>query len=345
MVYVCTGKTRGVKKHAVDQAVLRANLGIECDAHAGEWHRQVSLLDVKDIEAMRQQLQGGRKNCNPKSAIQSGYHRHPACDLKIQNPKLLAPGAFGENLGVQGVALSRLGLGSRLRIGATAELVITQIGKVCHTPCAIYAQAGDCIVPRAGLFARVVQGGQIQPRDPIVVVQQVERSLFQAVVLTISDRCSRGEAEDTAGPAVVKLLSDAGAFHVYRQKIVPDETEAIADSLCHYSDGHGIDLVLTVGGTGLSPRDVTPEATRAVVDRLVPGLDEAMRAASAARTPHASLSRGVSGVRRKTLIVNLPGSQKAATENLSVILPALPHGLEKLRGDPRDCDPDRAENI
>jgi molybdenum cofactor synthesis domain-containing protein len=125
--------------------------------------------------------------------------------------------------------------------------------------------------------------------------------------------------------------------HVYRVEVLPDEEETIAARLRHYADGHSIDLVLTVGGTGFSPRDVTPEATRAVVERLTPGLDEAMRAASLRQTPHAMLSRGVSGIRGRTLIVNLPGSERAARENLEAILPALGHGLAKLRGDAADC--------
>jgi molybdenum cofactor synthesis domain-containing protein len=129
--------------------------------------------------------------------------------------------------------------------------------------------------------------------------------------------------------------------HVYRTEVVPDEQEIIAERLKHYADGHSIDLVLTVGGTGFSPRDVTPEATRAVVERPAPGLDEAMRAASLARTPHAVLSRGASGIRGRTLIVNLPGSERAAVENLDVILPALPHGLAKLRGEMSECGPPR----
>ena len=309
LVYVCMSEKKGVGKHAVERAVLRANHGIEGDAHAGKGHRQISLLDAGEIEAMRQ----------------SGV--------------ALEPGAFGENVVLKGVALLELGLGSRLRIGKTAELTISQIGKQCHTPCSIYATAGDCIMPRAGLFARVTEGGDVRPGDSVVVAEQVPRSMFQAVVLTISDRCSRGEVQDTAGPAVAAMLDQTGSFHTYRQKILPDEREAIEESLRHYSDGHGIDLVVTVGGTGFSPRDVTPEATRAVLERFAPGLDEAMRAASLAKTPSAMVSRGVSGVRAATLIVNLPGSRKAATETLAVILPALPHALGKLRGDPTECSP------
>jgi molybdenum cofactor synthesis domain-containing protein len=125
--------------------------------------------------------------------------------------------------------------------------------------------------------------------------------------------------------------------HIYRQEILPDEQAILAERLRHYCDGHSIDLVVTAGGTGFSPRDGTPEATRGVVERLTPGLDEAMRASSIRATPRGMLSRGVSGIRGSTLIVNLPGSQRAAVENISAILPTLSHGLVKLRGDKGDC--------
>ena len=163
------------------------------------------------------------------------------------------------------------------------------------------------------------------------------RAHFQAVILTISDRCSRGEAIDTAGPAVQRLLANSLPSHVYSTQVLPDDLDQVAERLKHYSDGHSIDLVLTVGGTGFSPRDVTPEAVSSVVHRPTPGLGEAMRRASLEKTPMAVLSRAVSGIRNRTLIVSLPGSERAAVENLQAILPALPHGLAKLRGDPSDC--------
>jgi molybdopterin adenylyltransferase len=142
---------------------------------------------------------------------------------------------------------------------------------------------------------------------------------------------------DTAGPAVASLICETMKAHVYGEEILPDERTVIADRLRHYCDGHSIDLLLTVGGTGFSPRDVTPEASCEVIERSAPGLDEAMRTASLVHSPHAMLSRGYSGIRGSTLIINLPGSKPAATENLMVILPALPHGLAKLRGDMSDC--------
>lgn len=159
---------------------------------------------------------------------------------------------------------------------------------------------------------------------------------FRVAVLTVSDRGSGGEREDLSGLAVQEAVQEAG-WQVVARDIVPDEIDAIAARLAYYSDELRVDLVLTTGGTGLSPRDVTPEATRRVLDREAPGFAEAMRSASLAVTPHAMLSRAVSGVRSATLIVNLPGSPRGARENLGVILPALPHGLEKLRGDDSEC--------
>ncbi len=155
-------------------------------------------------------------------------------------------------------------------------------------------------------------------------------------VLTLSDKGARGERDDTSGPYLRELLRGQGYVEAVAE-IIADNRELIAARLREWADERGVDLILTTGGTGMSPRDVTPEATLEVVDRLVPGIAEAMRMASLAKTPNGMLSRGVAGIRGATLIINLPGSLKAARENIGVVLPALGHALYKLKGGTRDC--------
>ena len=160
--------------------------------------------------------------------------------------------------------------------------------------------------------------------------------MFRAAVLTVSDRSFRGERPDAGGPLVAELL-EAGGYEVVRQDIVPDEQPEIEAMLKAIADSGEVQLLVTTGGTGFAPRDVTPEATLAVCDRLTPGIPEAMRYASLQITPRAMLSRAQAGIRKGTLIINLPGSPKAAQENLEAVLPTLSHGLEMLSGRPADC--------
>lgn len=162
------------------------------------------------------------------------------------------------------------------------------------------------------------------------------RSMFSVGILTISDKGSRGEREDLSGPEIGEIISELPA-KVEAYDIIPDEEERITQKLIDYVDQKNLDLILTTGGTGLSPRDVTPEATRKVLDKEIPGIAEAMRAEGMKLTPMAMLSRATSGIRCRSLIVNLPGSPRAVRENLIVILPVLKHALEKIQGDPADC--------
>ncbi len=159
--------------------------------------------------------------------------------------------------------------------------------------------------------------------------------MIRVGVLTVSDRSARGDREDLGGPAVAQaVLAGVPAAVIAERAIVPDDPASIAAALVHWTDALRLDLILTTGGTGFAPRDVTPEATLAVVERLAPGLAEAMRAESLRVTKHALLSRAVAGIRGRTLIVNLPGSPKGAVENLVVLLPVLPHAIELLREAP-----------
>lgn len=156
---------------------------------------------------------------------------------------------------------------------------------------------------------------------------------IRVAVLTISDRSARGERADRSGPALVEVVQARG-WQMTRYEVIPDELYLIRDTLIEYCDRDLSDIVLTTGGTGFAPRDVTPEATLAAVERSAPGLAEAMRQESLRVTPHAMLSRGVAGIRGRTLVINLPGSPRAAVENLNVVLPVLEHAVELLRDDP-----------
>jgi molybdopterin adenylyltransferase len=313
LLHICISDRKGICKHEIPSAVISIDHGMDGDAHAGDWHRQISLLAHVDIEYMR------------------------AKGLKLK------PGAFGENLVIDGLDANKLGIGSKLRVGPVL-MELTQIGKVCHTRCAIYYTTGDCIMPRLGLFARVIEGGEVKPGMDVEIVEAVPREAIQAAVVTVSDRCSAGTTIDTTGPAVAELLHKELGARIAWTRIVPDEVDKIEAALKDLSDRR-VDLLVTAGGTGISPRDVTPEATRKVIDCEVPGLAEAMRAASAQKTPTALLSRAIAGIRRETLIVNLPGSLRAATENLAVILPVIPHAVKMLRDESAHPESDKGRLV
>lgn len=161
---------------------------------------------------------------------------------------------------------------------------------------------------------------------------------IRAAILTVSDRGSRGERDDQSGPALAAWVAERGV-EVVASAMVADEEPLIATALRDWADGGGVDLILTTGGTGVSPRDVTPEATTTVLERMVPGLSEAMRAASMRKTARAMLSRGVCGIRGRVLVLNLPGSPAAAVENLEAVWEAVPHAVKKIQGDMEDCAP------
>ena len=161
--------------------------------------------------------------------------------------------------------------------------------------------------------------------------------IFQCGILTLSDKGSRGERQDTSGPQLQQQLASAGPFVIRTTAIIADEAAQISTTLKDWVDNQGLQLILTTGGTGVSPRDVTPEATLSIIDRVIPGIGEVMRAWSFTKTPNAMLSRGIAGIRKGCLIINLPGSERAARENLEVILPGLAHAVAKINGCQADC--------
>ena len=165
---------------------------------------------------------------------------------------------------------------------------------------------------------------------------KTESVQYSCGVLTLSDKGARGEREDTSGPLLKEMLTEHG-FRVVAYEVIPDQQDLIESTLVAWVDERKIDLIVTTGGTGVSPSDRTPEATRRVIDLEIPGIGEAMRRASLAKTKNAVWSRGIAGIRKESLIINLPGSKKAAKENIEVVLPALEHGIYKLKGGTADC--------
>lgn len=345
---VCTSDVKGVVKRPVPAAEFVEDFGIRGDAHAGHWHRQISLLSYEKVEEFNRSGAG------------------------------VKDGDFGENLLVSGIDFQTLPVGTRFRItkGAGYEdraepgqvsgtetagaptphsnmepdaaapdaldgkadfspapvlLELTQVGKACHNDCAIKKRVGVCIMPSNGVFAKVITGGEVKPGDRVEVIPADPERPFTAAVITLSDRASKGIYEDRSGPAAAEELKKMG-YDVLETILIPDDPEKLKKELMRLADQRQVSLIITSGGTGFSERDRTPEATLAVADRVAPGIAEAIRARSLAVTDHAMLSRGASVIRKKSLIVNLPGSVKAVKESLGFIEKALPHGLGILRG-------------
>ena len=304
LLAICTSPQRGTVKTEVESARLTPEWGIETDAHGGNWHRQVSLLSAEKIESFRKKI-------------------------------WVDYGAFGENLVVEGYDFRNLPVTSRFAIGDVV-LEMTQIGKECHNDCVIKQKTGECIMPREGVFARVLESGTIHVGDEMVIEPRKEPRPWQAAVITLSDKGARGEREDKSGPAIVERLKQNG-YEVVEQILIADEQSLLKTHLIRLADQRQLDLILTTGGTGFSPRDTTPEATLAVATRLAPGIAEAIRAASMQITKHAMLSRAQSVIRGKTLIINLPGSPKACMESMDVFLDTIPHAMGLLRNEVQDC--------
>ena len=313
IVALCISEARGTVKHAVEKAKLIKGYGIEGDAHAGHWHRQVSLLAIEQVESFNQRI-------------------------AASNAQILAravEGTFGENILVRGIDLRKLPVGTLLKAG-NVVLKLSQIGKECHSHCQIFQRVGDCIMPREGVFATVEQGGVITPGMEIAVELPKADAQLRAAVITLSDKGAAGARVDTSGPRAAELLAQAG-YEIVEKVLLPDVQVKIERELKRLADSRQVDLIVTTGGTGMAPRDVTPEATMAVATRNVPGIAEAIRTGSLAITNHAMLSRGVSVLRNSTLIVNLPGSKKAVEEALDIVLPTLQHGIRLAKGTDGEC--------
>lgn len=300
---ISVSEKKGVRKTNVPKAFFENDFGIKGDAHAGKWHRQVSLLALESVNKMVAQ----------------------GLDVKS--------GDFAENVTTEDIDLLALPIGTRLKI-ADIELIISQIGKVCHHRCAIYHLAGDCVMPKEGIFGVVRGSGELKVGDSI---ENLGKHGLSVGIITLSDRASTGEREDATGPGLEKYIAETLQTSFIRIDVIADDTEKFETVLKDFADTQKFDIIITNGSTGVSPRDIAPDVTLKLIEKRLPGFEEAMRAESFKIKNTAIVSRALCGIRGTSLIINLPGSPKAALENLQVIAPALDHTVKKIHGDKSDC--------
>lgn len=302
LVSVNVSTQTGTVKRPVASGVVDAQ-GIAGDAHAGAWHRQVSLLAEESIA---------------RFSSQSGQS--------------FEPGDFAENLTTSGLDLAQGALLDRFVLEGGVELELTQIGKACHGDgCAIYKQVGRCVMPKEGIFCRVLHGGEMCAGQWI----RHERRLLQVRVITLSDRASSGVYEDKSGAAALEQLrgffAGTGWRAEFSQSLLPDDAGQLRDALTAARDG-GVDVVVTTGGTGIGPRDITPDVVLALADKVIPGVMELVRVKYGTDKPGALLSRSVAAVLGGMLVYALPGSVRAVNEYLGEIVKTLEHSLYMLHG-------------
>jgi molybdenum cofactor synthesis domain-containing protein len=292
---------KGTVKKPVPQVVIDAT-GIVGDAHAGPWQRQVSLLSQEQINAFSKEA--GRK---------------------------ILPGEFAENITVGQIDLNPVGILDRFRIGQ-AELEVTQLGKKCHgDSCAIYKEIGKCVMPHKGIFCRVLSSGTVKPGDILEYIPKV----LKILIVTLSDRAFSGVYTDRSGPRVEQILNEyfvekGRPVHIDK-KIIGDDAQALREALTEAING-GADVIFTCGGTGVGPRDITPETVESVCDKTIPGIMENIRTKYGQDKPSVFLSRSIAAIAGKTQIYTLPGSVRAVQEYMTEILKTLEHAVLMIHG-------------
>lgn len=294
-------RQKGTIKKPVEFINL-TGIGVEGDAHSGNWHRQVSLLAKESIDKFS-------KEANRKIEF----------------------GEFAENITTEGLLLHTAKPLDRF-IGNHIELEVTQIGKKCHgTNCSIYKEVGNCVMPKEGIFARVILDGSLKSNDSLIYKPRI----IKIQVITLSDRASRGEYTDKSGPHIKNLVSKyfegINRKTSLKYQLIPDNQIQLQTQI-EKAIQNEVDIVFTTGGTGIGPRDITPETISPMLDKEIPGIMELIRVKYGTEKPAALLSRGIAGVKNKTLIYTLPGSVKAVTEYCNEILPTIEHSLYMLHG-------------
>ncbi|MCR4309039.1 MAG: molybdopterin-binding protein [Deltaproteobacteria bacterium] len=301
VISVNISEKKGTVKHPVEEITI-TRTGVMEDAHAGEWHRQVSMLAVESVEKFSKEAK-----------------------------RKINFGEFAENITTQGIELSGCRIFDRFRIG-DAELELTQIGKECHgTACAIFKEVGNCVMPKEGIFCRVLKTGKIKPNDRIVCVPKV----YRVFIITLSDRASGGIYEDRSGPKIKEILNSFFSERNQRFEIhnvlISDDADALRKLLIQYKNDES-DFIFTTGGTGIGERDITVETVSSMLDKQLPGIMELIRVKYGMEKPNALLSRGVAGTMGKIMVYTLPGSVKAVTEYMSEITKTMDHALFMLHG-------------
>jgi molybdenum cofactor synthesis domain-containing protein len=285
---------KGTIKKPVESGVVTGE-GIRGDAHSGPWHRQISLISVESL-----------KNFEPIAGRKIDF------------------GEFAENLTIEGIDLTKVDLLDRFR-GEEVELEVTQIGKKCHGDnCAIFREVGKCAMPKEGIFCRVLKTGNIREGDKLHYVPKA----FRALVVTLSDRASRGEYEDKSGKLIHQkleaLLKDKFNNYHIENTVIPDSPKELINAF-EEAKNNNMDLLITTGGTGIGSRDITPETLSPLIHKELPGIMEMIRVKFGAQNSNALLSRSIAGVSGKMMVYALPGSSKAVKEYLEIILPTIQH--------------------
>jgi molybdenum cofactor synthesis domain-containing protein len=289
---------KGTVKTPIDSIVIDET-GVKGDAHAGYWHRQVSLLGVESLKK-----------------------------AEAQNNREFNFGDFGENITTEGLELHKTNILDRFECGDVV-LQVTQIGKKCHTGCEIMQQVGSCIMPVEGIFCRVLKTGQLKKGDKLTYIQKE----IKVLVVTLSDRAAKGIYKDKSGPFAAKLVKEffeKGNRPVnIENTIIPDDSEKLEELLVNAAN-EKVDIIITTGGTGIGSRDITPDVVKKLLDKEIPGIMELIRTRYGAEKPNALLSRSVAGVIQKSLVYTLPGSVKAVKEYLDEITKTLEHSLRMI---------------
>lgn len=306
VVSVNISQNKGEVKIPIHRGEFIQGFGLKEDSHAGAWHRQVSLLAQESIDTMKSKA-----------------------DLSLNF------GDFAENITTSKIAVHKLPVGTVLKIGECI-LKVSQIGKQCHHGCNIMQKVGSCIMPTEGIFATVEKSGFIQDNDEIKIISIPCENIFTYSIIIVSDKGSQGLRQDACKEKIVNILDKEIVYKLSDYVIVPDEADEIKSAIKKNIDNK-VSLILTSGGTGFSKRDITPEATKDLIERQTPGISEYIRQKSFEKTNRAILSRAISGIAKDSLIINLPGSPIAVEESLAFIIEPLKHGLEILLKRDSEC--------